>query len=68
MITESDSRSTIEFDDHYIIIPEIFPIHQDLVMSGVKVSEDFYYRSDTNTMWMTSDQLHEWISENVVDN
>ena len=68
MITESDSRSTIEFDDHYIIIPEIFPIHQDLVKSGVKVSEDFYYRSDTNTMWMTSDQLHEWISENVVDN
>jgi UDP-N-acetylglucosamine 4,6-dehydratase (inverting) len=66
MITSTDSRTTYEFDDHYIILPEIFTVHEKLVQSGSRVSEDFCYRSDTNSSWMSSEQLHEWISKNVI--
>jgi UDP-N-acetylglucosamine 4,6-dehydratase/5-epimerase len=57
------SHLTLEFDDHFIIIPTIeFPKSIDytcnaLGQKGKLVAEDFEYRSDNNTEWLTAQQL-----------
>ena len=59
MITESDSRCTYELDDRYVIEPSFRFWHrgrEERDPAG-KVPEDFYYSSDTNTEWLTAEQL-----------
>jgi UDP-N-acetylglucosamine 4,6-dehydratase len=62
LITRDDARHSLEFNDFYIIQPEI---HMwDYVESksygdetGKPVAADFEYASDNNTLWLDSDQL-----------
>lgn len=58
MISLDDSRRTIELPDRYIILPTIthWPMSEHL---GKPVPEDFSYRSDTNSDWLTADSLRE---------
>jgi UDP-N-acetylglucosamine 4,6-dehydratase/5-epimerase len=57
------SHLTLEFDDHFIIIPTIeIPRCVDYTRNalgekGVPVAEEFEYRSDTNPEWLTAQQL-----------
>ncbi|WP_408955672.1 UDP-N-acetylglucosamine 4,6-dehydratase (inverting) [Natroniella sp. ANB-PHB2] len=63
MITETDARHTLEFDDYYIIEPQ-FPwwgpeYHKD----GQPVEEGFVYSSERNDWWLSVDEMREIIAE-----
>jgi UDP-N-acetylglucosamine 4,6-dehydratase len=58
---------TLEFTDHYVIMPTIeYPHRVDyscnpLGENGVPVPDGFQYSSDLNTEWITGQQLLEMI-------
>lgn len=59
MITEDDARNTYEFDEHFTIYG-----HAENVPAGIagkKCPEGFSYASNTNTEWLTIDQLQTMI-------
>ena len=60
MVTEDDDRSTLEFDDCYLIQP-VFAFwggrNNSAGIGGKPVPDGFRYSSETNTEWMTPDQL-----------
>lgn len=60
MVTKDDSRSTYEYDKHYIVYPE-YTWHKgcDILPGGKKVEEGFEYNSGTNTKWLDVDGLRE---------
>ena len=59
MITVDDARNTNETDTSYIIKPSFIFWHDkgDEAWAGTPVAEDFSYSSDTNTQWMTSEEI-----------
>jgi UDP-N-acetylglucosamine 4,6-dehydratase len=64
MIPLDDARMTLEFADHFTIVPSIRFNHTDIEFAvdrvgetGRWVAEDFEYRSDTNPAFLTVDQL-----------
>lgn len=56
MITVEDASHTVEFEDHYAIIPKIHAHSSEEMIAysegGNKVPADFSYRSDTNSQWL----------------
>lgn len=66
MISVEDSLSTYEYPGHYKILPLIHNWDSDAmrIKDGIKVQEGFVYSSDTNSHWMTIDQLKAWIKAN----
>ena len=60
---------TLEFSDHYVIMPTIEYPHQvdyrcnSLGENGVPVPDGFQYSSDLNTEWITGQQLLEMIGQ-----
>jgi UDP-N-acetylglucosamine 4,6-dehydratase len=66
MISAEDSLSTYEYPDHFKILPVIHNWSADpfRIKDGKKVDEGFVYASDSNTEWMTHDQLRAWIADN----
>ena len=70
MISSEDALHTYDCGGHYVILPE-----SDLgdridtsKLNGTKVKSDFLYSSDSNTEWMTKDELRLWVSENSDEN
>lgn len=68
MITTTDSLSTIEFDDYYVITPS-YPqwdeeefAHKSGSVPGVRTPYGFKYASDTNDVFLTVDDLREMVS------
>ncbi len=63
MITEDDSRHTLEFDDYYIIEPEFKwwsnTAHTD--NGAMAVAEGFVYASNTNTRWLSIEELRKLV-------
>lgn len=59
MITEEDSRSTLEFPDKYVILPSYESSLREryMAMKPKTVAEGFEYASDTNTQWMNEKDL-----------
>lgn len=59
MVTKDDSRSTYEYDKHYIIYPnfEWVDINKSLLPGGILVEEGFEYNSGNNTKWLSSSDL-----------
>lgn len=64
MISEEDARHTLEFDDHYIIVPEIFMNRPSLLekflagREGKHPPKGFAYASNTNTLWMKTEDFN----------
>ena len=58
MVTRDDSRSTYEYDKHYIIYPN-YSWHSslDVLPGGRLVEEGFEYNSGNNTEWLGVDEL-----------
>lgn len=60
---------TLEFEDHFVITPTIeYPqgidyAHNCLGEKGVPVPGDFCYSSETNTEWMTAEELLDILKE-----
>ncbi|MDB5255824.1 MAG: hypothetical protein JWM14_519 [Chitinophagaceae bacterium] len=71
MITETDSMSTIEFDQYYVITPST-PIWDpaDLLkkFNGKQVPMGFKYNSGTNSQWLTVEDLRDQIKLHVDPN
>ena len=63
MIMEDDARHTIEFDDYYVIQPELSWWPQGQLQGGTTLSEGFAYTSDNNTDWLTVEQLQDLAEE-----
>ncbi|MFQ5677495.1 MAG: polysaccharide biosynthesis protein, partial [bacterium] len=67
MIGGEDARHTLEFDDHYIIVPEIFMSQPSLLekflagRKGKAPPEEFAYTSDTNIQWLSAEDLRKFV-------
>ena len=56
MISLDDSRRTIELEDRYVILPTV--AHWSFTgPTGKPVKDGFSYRSDTNTEWLSQEDL-----------
>ena len=66
MIGEEDAHYTYEYPEHYKILPVIndWSTSPERIKDGVKVAQDFLYRSDNNVEWMTKDELITWVDTN----
>jgi UDP-N-acetylglucosamine 4,6-dehydratase len=63
MISRDEARHSLELDDRYVIQPE-HPWWTNSVWStGKPTTEDFEYASDTNTSWMSIEELQTIIGE-----
>jgi len=69
MIGVDDSRHTLDFGDHYVILPEMLTYSPQLMRkflgkrSGKKLAEGFAYTSDHNTEWLNIKELRERVNE-----
>ncbi|EKN67671.1 UDP-N-acetylglucosamine 4,6-dehydratase (inverting) [Schinkia azotoformans] len=63
MITEDDARHTKEFDTYYIIQPEFPWWSEGYTAAGKSLEEGFKYTSDTNTKWLSVDELRELVED-----
>ena len=66
LITRDDARHTLEFENHYVIQPDILMWdHVDSVVYGDErgrpVPVDFEYASDSNSQWLDLKQLKAFI-------
>jgi len=67
LISEDDARSTVELNDHYIILPS-FTWWRDrgaLAESNPRVPEDFRYVSNSNREWLDPPALQRMLGELV---
>lgn len=64
MIGEEDAPHTYEYDGYYKILPAINNWSSDpkRIKGGLKVPDDFFYRSDSNNEWMSASDLEAWIA------
>ncbi len=67
MISSHDSHNTYEYSKYYKILPQInnWPQNKKHIKKGVKVSDGFNYRSNTNKEWMNKTELLKWIKNNL---
>lgn len=63
MITKDDSRTTYEYDKHYIIYPHFdwWNSQKFMTPGGQLVEDGFEYNSGTNVNWLSADELRELI-------
>jgi UDP-N-acetylglucosamine 4,6-dehydratase/5-epimerase len=70
MISADDARHTLEFENYYVISPELTlkePLNgQDLqcLTKGKPVPAGFVYASHTNTDWLSTEDIQRFLSEN----
>ena len=67
MISSQDSYSTFDYSDYFKILPQIndWVFDKNRIKGGTKVPENFIYRSDLNSSWMTDKELQNWIESNL---
>ena len=63
LITEDESRRAREFDDFYVIQPELAFWKEEDLPGGRRLPEGFRYSSDANTQWLTGKDLQNIIRE-----
>jgi UDP-N-acetylglucosamine 4,6-dehydratase len=69
MCPADDSHLTIDFPDHFVITPTIRFAHSinyernNLGETGQSVTQGFEYNSNTNTQWLSSQQLRDMLVE-----
>jgi UDP-N-acetylglucosamine 4,6-dehydratase len=65
MVTEDDSRNTVELDDRYVIEPAFHWWRRtSFAKDGAKqVPDGFRYASDTNDQWLDVDGLNKMMRE-----
>jgi UDP-N-acetylglucosamine 4,6-dehydratase len=52
LISEHEARYTLEFDNHFVILPPHVWKERERWMGGRPVPEEFRYGSDNNTAWL----------------
>ncbi len=71
MITKTDAMNTLEFRNHYVILPSIqlWDVQRyNEVFEGKPCAEGFCYNSGTNTDWLTMEQIRALILKHVDPN
>lgn len=64
MITKEDARNTLEFDEYYIILPEVdFENITHKYPKGKPVAPDFEYHSGNNDRWLSIEDMKKLIGE-----
>ena len=63
MITRSDARHTLEFEDHFIIEPEYDWWNADIHENGEELEDGFVYSSDNNSKWLSVEEMRDMIEE-----
>lgn len=73
MIGTDDARHTLDFDDHYVIAPEMYTHDPNLMQKFLGprkprfLPDGFSYTSDTNTQWLHGDELKKQLEEVMRD-
>ena len=57
LLTNDESRHSVEFKDKFIILPEHSSWNSKNYMGGKKLPDGYLYSSDNNKEWLTSKQL-----------
>lgn len=60
LVSEDDARHTLEYDDHFVILPPFHEWDEDAfrrATGGRPCAEGFRYGSDTNTDWLSVEEL-----------
>jgi UDP-N-acetylglucosamine 4,6-dehydratase len=72
MIGEDDSRHSLEFPDHYVILPQVLQKEEQKKycqpvsdLTGEPLRSGFVYASDTNSRWLEADGLKRLIDEQL---
>jgi len=71
MVPEDDAHHTLEYDDHYAILPTFhdWDTQKYIQKNGGKpCPEGFRYSSDTNEAWLSVEALREMIWQTEVEN
>ena len=64
MVPPDDARRTLELPDYYVIQPDFPQFHQgSRWKEGKPVPDGFSYSSDSNTQWLTRQELQQLIHE-----
>jgi UDP-N-acetylglucosamine 4,6-dehydratase len=67
MVSIDDARHTLEFDQYFAILPEVLAEKISQILksktgkAGKRLPEGFAYTSDTNTQWMSVEELRQWL-------
>jgi len=66
MVTKDDSRFTLEFDKHFVIMPNFnwWNNHENRIKNGSFVEQGFEYTSGGNKKWLDVDNLREALKKN----
>lgn len=66
MIGHEDASFTYEYSDYFKILPAInnWSVSPERIKNGKRVYEGFSYSSNENSLWMTNEQLLEWVRSN----
>ncbi len=63
LFSEDEARSTIELEDMYVVQPAVSPwFGYEWESKGKKLPEGFRYASDTNTEWLSVDEIKEIVA------
>jgi UDP-N-acetylglucosamine 4,6-dehydratase len=62
MISEDDSRRTYMFPNRYVVTPVVAEWGFDLP-GGIQMQEGIAYRSDTNDLWVTQEQIKSFVEK-----
>ncbi|TLW93520.1 UDP-N-acetylglucosamine 4,6-dehydratase (inverting) [Saccharomonospora piscinae] len=63
MIAPDDSRRTVRLGDRYVVQPHIAGWGYEPPEGGEPVPDGFSYRSDTNDLWLSTDDIRKLIAE-----
>lgn len=65
MITPEDARKAYDYGDHFVIYPQVnwWSDERHFTPGGTPIAPDFEYSSDTNTEWLTVEQIKELLKK-----
>ena len=69
MVPRNVSRNTLEFEDHFAILPAFRDWDSDAYQKekgGTWCEDQFKYSSDNNERWLTADEIREMIGPEKV--
>ena len=69
ILPEDDARNSVEYDDYYTILPAFHEWDNDSYLrqnGGKRCPEGFSYSSDTNTQWLSVEELRAMLNEQAV--
>ncbi len=63
LLTDEESRHAREFDDYFVVEPEMTAWTKSKLEGGIVPPDGFQYTSDNNTWWLSSEELQKMVGE-----